>query len=94
MSGIEREHPSQWAAITSIAKKTGWFGGDASKLRSAAERDERSRPDLTTEERERLKDLEREARELKRANEMHRTRCTRWSRRHDRPTRDLALRRG
>jgi transposase-like protein len=35
-----------------------------------AERDAGRRPDLTTEERERLKELERENRELKRANEI------------------------
>lgn len=64
------EHPSQWAAITSVAEK---IGCAAETLRSwvrRTERDEGKRPGLTTEERARLKDLERENRELKRANEI------------------------
>jgi len=64
------EHPSQWAAIGSIATK---IGCTAETLRSwvrQAERDAGRRPGLTTEERQRLKDLEREVRELRRANEI------------------------
>ena len=64
------EHPSQWAAICSIVHK---FGVSAETLRKwvrRAEIDEGSRPGLTTQERERLKGLEREVRELRRANEI------------------------
>jgi transposase len=64
------EHNSQWAAITSIAMK---FGVSAETLRKwvrRAEVDGGHRPGLTTEERERLKLLERENRELRRANEI------------------------
>ena len=64
------EHHSQWAAITSIASK---FGVSAETLRKwvrRAEVDDGLRPGLTTEERERLKALERENRELRRANEI------------------------
>ena len=64
------EHPSQWAAITSIAAK---FGCTAETLRDwvrQAERDSGQRGGLTTDERQRLKELERECRELKRANEI------------------------
>lgn len=63
-------HASQWAAITSIAGK---MGCTAETLRSwvrQAERDAGKRAGLTTSERERLKELERENRELKRANEI------------------------
>jgi transposase len=66
----QAEHPSQWATITSIAAK---FGMTAETLRHwvrAAEVDAGSRPGLTSDERERLKALERENRELRRANEM------------------------
>ena len=64
------EHPSQWAAITSIARK---FGCTAETLRNwvrQAERDSGQRGGLTTDERQRFKELERENRELKRANEI------------------------
>jgi transposase len=44
--------------------------GDLRKWVRQAERDEGRRPGLTTEERQRLKQLERENRELKRANEI------------------------
>jgi transposase len=66
----ESEHASQWAAIQSIAEK---IGCSAETLRGwvrQAERNEGRRPGLTTEERQRLKELERENRELRRANEI------------------------
>jgi transposase len=66
----ENEHASQWAAITSIAGK---IGCAAETLRSwvrQAERDQGRRPGLTTEGRQRQKELERENVELRRANEI------------------------
>lgn len=66
----EREHPSQWAAIRSISEKIGCTAETLRKWVRQAERDAGRRPGLTTEERERLKALERENRELKRANEI------------------------
>src|SRR6202162_2004301 len=64
------EHPSQWAAIASIAGKLGCTTETLRRWVRQAERDAGKRPGLTTNERERLKDLERENRELKRANEI------------------------
>ena len=64
------EHSSQWAAICSIAHK---FGVSAETLRKwvrKAEVDDGLRSGLTSDERERLKGLEREVRELRRANEI------------------------
>jgi transposase len=61
---------SQWAAICSIAAK---FGISHETLRHwvrRAEVDDGLRPGLTSDERERLKTLEREVRELRRANEI------------------------
>src|SRR5918912_2006432 len=64
------EHPSEWAAIQSIAGK---LGMTAETLRLWVRRDEVDhgrRPGVTTAERERLRDLEREVRELRRAKEI------------------------
>jgi transposase len=64
------EHGSQWAAISSIASKVGCTPEALRRWVRQAERDAGGRPGLTTSERERMKDLERENRELKRANEI------------------------
>jgi transposase len=66
----QEEHPSQWAAICSIAPKFGVSSETLRKWVRRAETDAGSRPGLTTQERERLKGLEREVRELRRANEI------------------------
>jgi transposase len=63
-------HESQWAAITSIAEKIGCTAETLRKWVRQAERDQGTRPGLTTEERQRLKQLERENFELRRANEI------------------------
>jgi len=64
------EHPSQWAAINSIAGKLGCTAETLRRWVRQAERDTGDHPGLTTDERQRLKDLERENRELKRANDI------------------------
>jgi transposase len=66
----QEEHPSQWAAITSIASKFSVSSETLRKWVRRAEIDDGHRPGLTTGERERLKVLERENRELRRANEI------------------------
>ena len=63
-------HESQWAAIVSVAEKLGCTAETLRKWVRQAERDTGHRPGLTTNERERMKELEREVRELKRANEI------------------------
>jgi transposase-like protein len=63
-------HDTQWAAITSIASEMGCSPETLRGWVRTAERDAGKRPGLTTSERERMKDLEREVRELKRANEI------------------------
>ena len=63
-------HESQWAAVCSIARKIGCTPETLRKWVRQAERDAGKRAGLTTTERERLKELERENRELKRANEI------------------------
>ena len=64
------EYDSEWAAIGSIAQKIGCTAETLRKWVRQGERDSGRRPGLTTEERERLKALERENRELKRVNEI------------------------
>jgi transposase-like protein len=64
------EHTSQWAAIASIASKIGCTAQTLSNWVRQAERDRGKRPGLTTDERERVKQLERENRELRQANEI------------------------
>ncbi len=66
----EGEHESQWAAIGSIAAKIGCTAETLRKWVRQAERDRGRRAGLSTTERNRLKELERENRELKRANEI------------------------
>jgi transposase len=66
----QKEHGSQWSAIGSIAGKIGCTGETLRKWVRRAEIDEGIRGGLTSTERERLKALERENRELKRANEI------------------------
>jgi transposase len=64
------EHASHWAAIVSIASKLGCTPQTLRTWVRQAERDTGQRGGLTTAERQRLKELERENRELKRANEI------------------------
>ena len=64
------QHDSEWSAIKSVAGK---LGCSAEALRSwvrQAQRDEGTREGLTTEDKARMKELEREVRELRRANEI------------------------
>ena len=64
------EHPSQWAAICSIAGKLGCTRETLRRWVRQAERNAGQRPGLSTAEEQRVKALERENRELRRANEI------------------------
>ena len=64
------EHASEWAAIVSIAAKIGCTAQTLSNWVRQAARDAGKHPGLATDERERLKALERENRELRQANEI------------------------
>ena len=66
----QSDYPSQWAAISSIASKSGMTAETLRKWVRGAEVDAGARPGLMTEERDRLRELERENRELRRANEI------------------------
>jgi transposase-like protein len=66
----QADHPSQWAAIQSIAMKIGCTGETLRKWVRREERDTGHRPGPTSDELVRLKALEREVRELRQANEI------------------------
>ncbi len=66
----QAEYDSQWAAMGSIAAKIGCTAETLRKWVRRAERDQGLREGMTSSDRERLKALERENRELKRANEI------------------------
>ena len=63
-------HDSQWAAIESIAAKMGCTAETLRKWVRQRERDDGKRSGLTTDERLRLRELERENRELRRTNDL------------------------
>ena len=62
------EHESQWAAICSIATKIGCTAETLRRWVRQAERDSGEREGVTTAERERIKALEQEVRELRQAS--------------------------
>jgi transposase len=64
------EYASQWEAICSIAEKIGCSPETLRKWVRQSEIDAGKRGGLTTEEQARMKALEREVRELRRANEI------------------------
>jgi transposase len=66
----EHEHPSRWAAITSIASKIGCTAQTLNEWVKKAEVDAGKRAGVPTEMGERMKALEREVRELRQANEI------------------------
>lgn len=63
-------HASQWAAIVSVATKLGCSAESLRRWVRQAERDRGERPGLSSDERERLRALEREVGELRQANEI------------------------
>jgi transposase len=64
------EYPSQWKAIQSIAEKLDIHKESLRVWVRRAEVDGGQRPGLTTDERARMRELEREVKELRRANEI------------------------
>ncbi len=66
----QKDHQSEWAAINSISEKIGCTRETLRRWVRQAQRDQGLRPGLTSEEKDRVKELEREVRELKRANEI------------------------
>jgi transposase len=67
------EYPSLWAAVESIAPKIGCVPQTLLEWVKRAEIDAGARPGTTTTEMQRIKELERENKELRRANEILKT---------------------
>mgnify|MGYP001426994102 CR=1 FL=1 len=67
------EYPSLWAAVESIAPKIGCVPQTLLEWVKREEVDSGQRDGLTTSERERIKALEREVKELRRANDILKT---------------------
>ena len=67
------EYPSLWAAVESIAPKIGCVPQTLLEWVKRAEVDAGERPGTTTAEAQRMKELERENKELRRANDILRT---------------------
>ncbi len=64
------EYPTQWKAIQSISAKLKVNHESLRQWVRRAETDAGGRPGLTTDERSRMRELEREVKELRRANEI------------------------
>lgn len=64
------EYPSEWAALQAIASKLGCTGETLRKWVRKSDQSNQSGVELTSKDRERLKALERENLELRRANEI------------------------
>ncbi len=64
------KYESQWAAMCSISSKIGCTAETLRKWVRRSETDQGKRSGMTSSDREKLKELEREVRELKRANEI------------------------
>jgi transposase-like protein len=67
------EHSSRWAATKSVADKIGCTTESLRRWAKQAEMDQGKRDGLTTDERQQMKDLQREIKELRRANEILKT---------------------
>ena len=66
----QHEYESQWAAVVSVWEKIGCTAETLRKWILRSEQDQGLRPGTSSQERERVKALEREVRELRRANEI------------------------
>ena len=63
-------YPSQWAAIESVAQKIGCTAETLRRWVRQGERDRGDRPGPTTADQNRVRELEREVRELRKTNEI------------------------
>jgi transposase len=64
------EYPSEWAAMTAISAKLGMTPETLRIWVRRTEIDDGKRPGITSEDQKKIRELEREVKELKRANEI------------------------
>jgi transposase-like protein len=69
----EHEYPSRWSAITSVASKIGCTPETLRKWVNRMEVDSGLMPGISSDQQQRMKELERENRELKRVNDILRS---------------------
>lgn len=81
----QNQHQSQWAAIVSIANKSGMTPETLRKWVRQAEADEGRRGGITSDERDQMRELQREVKELRRANEILKTASSFFAAELDRP---------
>ena len=67
------DYPSLWAAVESIAPKIGCVPSTLLEWVKQTEIDKGQRPGTTTSDAQRIKELEREVKELRRANDILKT---------------------
>ncbi len=67
---IQKDHESQWSAIESVSQKLGCTAETLRRWVRQSERDQGLRAGLNSDDRDELKQLKKENRELKRANEI------------------------
>ena len=67
---IRKDHESQWSAIESVSQKLGCTAETLRRWVRQSERDQGLRAGLNSDDRDELKQLKKENRELKRANEI------------------------
>lgn len=84
LDGIE-EHGSKWQSIKSVAAKMGIHPETLRNWVNQSETDHGRRPGVTTEEQARIKQLEREVFELRRANEILKSASAFFAAELDRP---------
>lgn len=70
VSEAQKDHQSEWAAMVSVSEKIGCTRETLRRWVRQAQRDQGLRPGLSTEEKDRLKPLEREIREFRKSDEI------------------------
>lgn len=82
----EDDYSSQWAAIRAVSEQVGCGEETLRRWVRQAETDAGNRPGTTTEEKDRIRELERENQELRRTNEILKAASVFFAAELDRPS--------